>query len=182
MGSDESQVSPVTELHSSGYVVFVTGVPSSGKSIVSKEIRARSSSIKMLSGDELIRSNFRPEERIVRATEALALLLDETERLLEASNLVVEISLPASHVRTARARFGGRSMFVILRVSEDERRRRERKRSDRVPISWWTPAMTELGGPDGLYDLVVDSGTSSPGERADEVIGAMRRRWPDIAL
>lgn len=80
----------------------------------------------------------------------------------------------------ARELFGPDPLFVILRIDEREREKRESSRMDRQLGHSWDPSWHDMPGPDNLYDLVVDS--KSPGIRgsADLVRQAAERRWPDL--
>ncbi len=100
-------------------------------------------------------------------------VLDKIEALSEDATVLVDGSLPGSYVEEARERFGDKALFVSLRVTESERRRRERARRDRAPVQW-NERMTALGGGPELYDLVIDSVATSPEEAAQEVLAALK--------
>lgn len=89
---------------------------------------------------------------------------------MASNSVLVDMTLSATYVTEARARFGAEAIFVSIRVDEDERRQREFVRKDRSPVAW-NHRLTGLQGPEDLYDLVLDSSTMTPEECAAAVIG-----------
>ena len=163
-----------------GHAIFVTGPPSAGKTIVTKEVTKELSAFASISGDEVIRNLLPPEERISRRKEAFAAILDRVEAELAVRNIVVDASLPESHVEQVRARFGSESLFVLLRVDEEEWRRREHARRDRKPIDWNAQLLATVfsaAGADESYDLVIDTTETSPEAAAMLIKAAVLERW-----
>jgi chloramphenicol 3-O-phosphotransferase len=163
----------------SGHSIFITGVPSSGKSTLAREVESRATSFRLLSGDDAIREM---HDDIRGSAHGLFLrLLDQVEDLTEKSNVIVDMSLPQSYVAEARDRFGSSSLFVGLRLPEVARRARDVERSDRPPVPWG-PALTALRGPDNIYDLNLDTHQMSIAEAAEAVIVRAKEHWPDLTL
>jgi chloramphenicol 3-O-phosphotransferase len=143
-------------------IVFITGIPSSGKSTVAKGLLALDPSFELVETDVEIRKAGLGASTLLNARRIFRRVLDKIEALSKDATVVVDGSLPASYAEEARERFGDKALFVTLRVSESERRRRERTRRDRSPVQW-NEGMTALGGGPELYDLVIDSVTTTPG-------------------
>jgi broad-specificity NMP kinase len=100
---------------STGYSIFITGMPSSGKSTLARELEARTTTFRLLSVDEAIRGM---HADIPDSAHGLFLrLLDRIELWSETSNVIVDMTLPQSYVAEARRRFGAGALFVGLRLS-----------------------------------------------------------------
>lgn len=163
----------------SGHAIFITGVPSAGKSTVCRELEQCTTSFSVISGDDLIR-RMRPQSpEAIR--ECRARMFQEVRDVMVSSNAIVDASLPASYVEEAKAQFGSRGLFVALRLGESSRRAREAARARDVSVRW-DLRMTELLGPEELYDLNLDSSASSPAELADAVLSKALEHWKDVAL
>jgi chloramphenicol 3-O-phosphotransferase len=148
-------------------VLFITGVPSSGKTSLAIELHARLDGYDLVVGDEVVRSL----ARAWSTTNAISLrdgLLNALDERLSSTDLIVDQALPATYVRHARSRFGSSARFVLLRLCERERERREDHRIDREARPW-SSAMTALTGANDLYDLVLDTGGLSTGQCASAV-------------
>jgi chloramphenicol 3-O-phosphotransferase len=155
-----------------GTIVFVTGVPSSGKSAVTRELLALDASFRAIETDVEIRKASSDLDVLLNARTIFHRVLDKVAELAESANVVVDGSLPGSYVTEARDRFGERAFFVTLQIPEEERRSREQSRRDRKPIQW-NEGMTALGGGPDLYDLVVNGLTKTPGECVAEILDAI---------
>lgn len=153
-------------------IIVITGVPSSGKTAVARELVSLDESFVVVASDDEIRVLSRVFNPFHQARQILRRVLDKVEELNEAADVVIEGSLPGSYVVEARERFGEGAFFVQLRLSETERQRRERSRRDRSPVAW-NEAMTALGGGDDLYDLVIDTTDVSPEDCARSILRAV---------
>ncbi|MDP9069298.1 MAG: hypothetical protein M3N53_13270 [Actinomycetota bacterium] len=154
-------------------VVFVTGIPSSGKSAVAKALLQLDPALELVETDVEIRKEGLGASTLFNARRIFRRVLDKIETLSQDASVVVDGSLPATYVKEAKERFGDKALFVTLRVTESERRRRERSRRDRSPIQW-NERMTSLGGGRELYDLVIDSTATSPDDAARQILRAAR--------
>lgn len=156
-----------------GFVIFVTGIPSSGKTTISGKVLELDDSFQLVEGDKEIRRMGRPGMSLADVRSLFRLLLEEVENLSQSMDVVVDASLPASYVTEARERFGDQAFFVSLRITENERQARERSRRDRKPVQW-SPAMTALGGGPELYDLVIEASRETPTDCANRILEAAR--------
>ena len=155
-----------------GTIVFVTGVPSSGKSAVTRELLALDASFRAVETDVEIRKAASDLDTPLNARAIFLRVLDQVAELARSANVVVDGSLPASYVTEARDRFGEQAVFVTLQIAEVERRTREQTRDDRKTIQW-NEGLTALGGSPDLYDLVIDGLTKTPAECAAEILDAI---------
>jgi chloramphenicol 3-O-phosphotransferase len=153
-------------------ILFVTGIPSSGKSTVVQALLTLEPSFELVETDVEIRKAGLGVNTLLNARRIFRRVLDKIETLSEDATVVVDGSLPAAYVEEARERFGDKAVFVTLRVTESERRRRERTRRDRSPVQW-NERMTALGGGPELYDMVIDSVATSPADAAKEILAAL---------
>lgn len=154
-------------------MIFINGVQSAGKSTLAKGIAKRASTFRVVSGDELIRKV--PADR--RESQANALftqLLDEIDSQRRSSNLIVDAALDEQQVREAQERFAGNAIFILVRVNEADRARRERSRHDRRLAYEFRQEWHEIAGPDELYDLVLDSSALNPAQCVSRVIRKVR--------
>jgi chloramphenicol 3-O-phosphotransferase len=158
-----------------GLAIFINGIPSSGKSTVAAKIKRRTTTFRMLTGDEVIRQ-VPFAQRVALADRLFALTLDTIERRLESTTLVVDGAWTEQQVREARDRFGDMGLYVILRIDEAERRRRESIRKDRR-LAYWDPAWHDKPGSDDPYDIVIDSEANKPDECAKFILNKAREHW-----
>lgn len=156
--------------------IFVNGIQSSGKSSTVAELVRRESAFQIVEGDEIIRRVPTVRERLRRYEQLFLRTLDVIEERLVAGDMIFDGAWSGRQIQTAQDRFDG--LFVILRIDEQERRRREAKRRDRQLVHW-QPDFHEMPGPDDLYDLVIDANSASPAECADRVLAEAHERWPD---
>ncbi len=160
---------------SHGHAIFLNGIPSSGKSTVAAEIRRRTPSFRLLTGDDVIRQV--PEaQRLAQVDRIFALTLDMIDTWLQSSNVIVDGAWTQKQVADAQARFGDRGLYVVLRIDEAERKRRESLRRDRV-LPWWDPSWHAMPGPDDLYDLVVDAKVTSASNSAERILEKAKEAW-----
>ena len=165
----------------SGYLIAITGIPSVGKSTVSGEVRRHSSTFRLFDGDQFIR-NTPGSLQPTNALKTLSLMLDEVERWLMSSNVILDVTLPASFVERTRERFGSSVMFVSLRVEEDEWHRRDSHRTDRGRLRQWDASLTALQGPEDLYDLVIDTTHLTPHGCAERILSKAQDFWESVRL
>lgn len=163
----------------SEYAIFITGVPSSGKTTLTLELAGRTSNFVGLSGDQAIRE-MHAETRDT-AHGLFVRLLDSVEAQMKLANLIVDMSLPARYVTEAKNRLGRAGLFVALRLSEGDRLTRDAARTDRSAVSW-SSTLTDLLGPDELYDLVINTSETTPSECADAVLSKAAEHWIDLEL
>jgi chloramphenicol 3-O-phosphotransferase len=166
-----------------GHAIFVNGIPGAGKSVVAGEIRRRTSTFRVFTGDEIIR-RVSPEQRVAQAEQLFAVTLTTIEEWLKSSNVIVDGAWTQARVEEAQARFGSAGFYVILRIDEAERQRRASTRRDRDPrlVYPWDPAWHDKPGPDSLYDLVIDARVMSPSSSADMILRKCTKRWGDSLL
>lgn len=163
----------LSQLDPSGHAIFITGVPSSGKSTLSRALVERSPSFLYLSGDATIR-----ELHPGGVPHALALLeglLARVEALMAKRNVVVDMSMPYTYTQKART---GSETRALCRTSRQRTHpvARDETRSDRGPVSW-NPDLTRLLGPRSFYDLTIDTGKLTPTEAVELVLEAALQRW-----
>jgi chloramphenicol 3-O-phosphotransferase len=162
-----------------GYVIHINGIPSSGKSSVATEISRNRPGLTILAGDDVIRQ-VPYEERAAQAGRLFELTLEMIEELRGSANVIVDGAWTERQVLEAQERLRSAAMFVVLRIDESERSKRESLRRDRRLGHPWDPAWHNISGPNELYDLVIDSKTTGVHESAALVLGAAEERWPDI--
>lgn len=160
-----------------GHAVFITEIPSSGKSSAADRLAALAPAFTVVTGDDEIRAL---HSGGIETQRLFAKLLDLVESRLLDTNLVIDMTLPESYVTQAKARFPKWALFVAIHIDERERRARELARRDRSPVKW-DSSLTALLGADELYDLVIDSSGSTPDESAAQVLSLIKDRWPHIA-
>jgi chloramphenicol 3-O-phosphotransferase len=93
--------------------------------------------------------------------------------------------LTEAQVERARRRLGNASMFVILRVRESDRAAREKARREREGRQLTYEFQREwhqIPGPDEIYNVVIDSSSTSPHEAAQSVLDAAKGRWEDLTF
>lgn len=101
---------------------------------------------------------------------------------MDSSNVILDGAWTQRQVVEAKRRFGDAGLYVILRIDEAERTRREAARQDRQLGSEWDPSWHEMPGPDDIYDLVIDAGTSSPSECANLIVARAKQHWEQDEL
>jgi gluconate kinase len=159
----------------------LTGIPSSGKTTVTREVRRRTSTFRVIDGDREVRRMCPdPTRRLDEAQSLFQRLLGKIDEQSASHNVIVDMTLPESYVVAARERFG-EALFVSLRVTEDDRQRREVGRRDRSPVMW-DAQKTALQGPKDLYDLVVGASRMEPRECALAILSKAARHWDGIQL
>lgn len=165
----------------SNHAIFLNGIPAAGKSTVARIVRNQTSSFYVLTGDEIVRQ-VPYEKRIDVAHLIWARLLDTVEDCLQGNNVLVDSALRADQVIQARDRFGEAAVFVILRIDEKTRARRQAQRDRRGnPLGHpWRPEFHSMPGEDDLYDLVLDAGSLTAELCAHEVVQFAVDRWPDL--
>jgi chloramphenicol 3-O-phosphotransferase len=166
-----------------GTLIVVTGVVSSGKTTISREIGSRSS-FRYFDGDGFLKAHpptpfdLLPANLPSYTQRIRERMLNEIGNRLESENVVLDMILPAPYVERIRARFGDRALLALLTVEATEQQRREARRGgDTDPQRKWAASRTDLSGPDSLYDLVVDTTPSSPGNCAEQILSKARDRW-----
>jgi hypothetical protein len=107
-------------------------------------------------------------------------LLDAVAAVMQDGHVILDAPLPESFVRRTRGRFGRDSLIVSLRIDEAEWRRRDGERRDRGRLVYWSPAVAALQGPVELFDLVIDTTTTSPQSGAEMILAKARSRWVEI--
>jgi shikimate kinase len=147
-----------------GTIVFVTGVPSSGKSAVTRELLALDASFRAVETDVEIRKAASDLDTPVNARAIFQRVLDQVAELARSANVVVDGSLPASYVTEARDRFGEQAVFVTLQIAEVERRTREQTRDDRKPI----PGRSDVRGASRLLARLLEILTRGLEHRCEE--------------
>lgn len=175
LGIEDKQTIVTTSRH----VIFTTGVPSSGKTTLAEELERRTSSFDGLSGDQAIREM--NAETKDTAHGLFIRLLDLIEARMDSTNLIVDMSMPATYSAETQRRFGRTGLFVALRLDERDRVARDTARLDRAPVEW-SPMLTELLGPDELYDLVIDTSEKTSSECAEVVLVKAAEYWNDPLL
>jgi cytidylate kinase len=165
-----------------GRMIVVTGIPSSGKTTVSREI-ARRSSFRYFDGDGFLKAHpptpvdLQPANLPSYTRRTLERMLNEIEDRLESDNVVLDMILPASYVERIRGRFGDQALFASLTVDAVEQERREVRRGEAGSQRKWAASRADLAGPNALYDLVVDTTRTSAGTCAEQILSAARDRW-----
>jgi chloramphenicol 3-O-phosphotransferase len=152
-----------------GDVVFIEGVPSSGKTSVARELGKRVSELKVIHGDELVRKwgrrrSFTP----AFAREMFGRLLDRVDATSAESDVVVDMTIPASYLTDAITRFPD-AVFVSLRISESERRAREHKRKRKRPFNW-DDEIAATQAPEDAFALILNTDARSPAECAESIL------------
>lgn len=99
------------------FIIFVTGIPSSGKTTVSAKLVELDDSFGVVDADAAIWTMSRGRLSLGDARSIFRRVLDRIEGLSRSSNVVVDASLPASYVAEARERFGDQAFFVSLRIT-----------------------------------------------------------------
>lgn len=173
---------------SSGHAIFVNGIPSAGKSSVASEIRRRDSTFRILTGDEVVRQALGGDNSTLQVSRqqlpsavkrVFSLTLNMIEQSIKSNNVVVDGAWTKDQVTEAQSRFGASGLYVILRIDEPERQKRESARTDRRLTSSWDPAWHDMPGPDEIYDLVLDSGVMDVLACVDAILAECVERWGD---
>lgn len=176
---------------SPGSVIFINGVPAAGKSTVAAKLRGRMRRPRTVRTDDqviAVRNSYRARsmdvDSLTLSAESWDRVLQLTQEAFRKGNVLVEGAITERQVRDAKASFGDRAVFVVLRITEETRQRRQRDR-DREG----RPLATALGenahsrtGPDEIYDLVIDTETTSAKGCAQEILTFASQRWADARL
>lgn len=126
------------------HAIFINGIPSSGKSTVAAKIKRRTSSFRVITGDELI-PQVPFEQRVAQVEHLFAMTFDTIERRLKSTNLIVDGAWTERQVVEAQDQFGDKGLYIVLRIDESERRRRESLRKDRR-LAYWDTAWLDNAG------------------------------------
>ncbi len=164
-----------------GHAIFLNGIPSAGKSSVAAKIRSRTSTFRVLTGDDVIRQ-VPFQQRAGQADKLFVMVLTSIERWLGSSNVIVDGAWTERKVSEARERFGHMGLYVVLRIDESERKRREALRKDRQLGHRWKPAWHDMPGPDDIYDVVIDSKATNVSKCATTILTAAGEHWNDLLL
>ena len=160
-----------------GTILFIEGVPSSGKTSTAREIKRRVDELEVIHGDDLIKKWGRRREFSPAVARAMfERLLDVIDAASSDKDVIVDASIPEGYLAEARTRFPN-AVFVSLRVSERERRSRERKRSRRNLT--WNPEIAASQANEGSFDLVIDTTESSPAECAEKILAYLDQEAGD---
>lgn len=179
------------EPHAPGRVIFINGVPAAGKSTVAAKLRAVMRGPTTVRTDDAViavRNSYRVRgcevDPVTLSAESWARVLKLAQDALVSGNVVVDGAMTERQVRETKDAFGDKALFVVLKITEESRQRRQRAR-DREgrrlasPLGGDAHSMT---GPDELYDLVIDAEATSPKGCAREVVALARERWPGAQL
>ena len=167
----------------SGHLIAVTGVPSSGKSTVSRALESRSATFSYFDGDQFIRDHPPPLPLTAAGiAQTFASTLDALAERMASANVILDVTLPAAYVKRTKERFGASVMLVSLRVDEDEWRRRENQRPDRPPLEGWGTETSALQGPEELYDLAIDTTHKVTEAIVEEVLSEAQQFWDDLSV
>lgn len=151
-----------------GEVIFLEGVPSSGKTSVARELAKRVSELRVVDGDAEIRRLGKRKARPLSPSQMFEKLLDLVEKARQTEDVVVDIPLPGSYVSKARERFPD-ALFVSLRITENERVAREKVRKRKRPLVW-NQEIANAQGSEDLFDLVIDATVNTPMECAQAIL------------
>lgn len=151
-----------------GNIIFLEGVPSSGKTSVARELEKRVSELEVVDGDAEIRRWGRRKARPLSPQQMFEKLLDVVEKARRKGDVVIDVPLPGSYVAKARQRFPD-AFFVSLRITEEERVAREKIRKRKKPLVW-NEAIANAQGSEDLFDLVIDASHRTPAECAVAIL------------
>ncbi len=155
------------EASTAGTILFIEGVPSSGKTSIARELAKRVDELEIIHGDDLIKKWGRRREFSPAFARAMFdRLLEVVDVASSDKDVIVDAAIPAGYLTEARERFPD-AVFVSLRVSERERRLREQKRRRNLT---WNPEIAASQADEGSFDLVVDATESSPAECAETIL------------
>ena len=178
----------MVEQKARGRLIAVTGIPSSGKSTVSRELIARTSTFRYFDGDAFIRAapwtanDLLPENLPAFARRTLDRMMDEVEERMKSSNTLLDVTLPPDYVERSRERFARDALFVGLRIDEEEWRRRDSSRPDRPALQSWSGQLSALQGPEDLFDLVLDTTVMPPPKCAEAILVRAREAWDETSI
>jgi chloramphenicol 3-O-phosphotransferase len=151
-----------------GEIIFLEGVPSSGKTSVARELAKRVSELRIVDGDAEIRRLGKRRARPLGPLQMFERLLEVVEKARQADDVVVDVPLPGSYVLKARQRFPD-ALFVSLRITEDERVAREKVRKRKRPLVW-NQEIADAQGSEDLFDLVIDATDKTPAQLAEVIL------------
>lgn len=146
---------PVERSDENGVVIFLEGVPSSGKTSTARELGKLLTDIRIIHADEEIRRWGRKRARPVTPEQMFESRLDLVERACRTKDVIVDGPLPGSWVAKVRRRFPD-ALIVTLRITETERLAREQVRKRKNPLIW-DDLRAAAQGSENLFDLVIDS-------------------------
>lgn len=149
-----------------GNLIFLEGVPSSGKTTIAKELLRRVEGLKVIHGDDEIRKRNRRRAR--SAHELFEAVLDKIEKVSRHQDVVVDMMLPASYLEEARKRFSD-AYFISLRISEQVRIAREEQRRRKEPLEW-NDVIAASQASEDAFDLVIDASASSAARCAEIIL------------
>jgi hypothetical protein len=151
-----------------GEVIFLEGIPSSGKTSTARELGRQVTELRIIHGDDEIRRWGRKKARVLSPRQMFDKLLDLVDRASQNQDVVVEGTFPGSYIEEARSRFPN-ALFVSLRVAEADRLAREQARKRKRPIAWNEEIAAQQGSEE-LFDLVIDASSNTPGECAEIIL------------
>lgn len=163
---------PMKDASAAGTILFIEGVPSSGKTSIAREVKKRVEELEVVHGDDLIKKWGRRREFSPAFARAMFdRLLDVVETASADNDVIVDAALPEGYLADARRRFPT-AVFVSLRVTETERRSREQKRSRNLT---WNPEIAASQADEEFFDLIVDTTERSPVECAETILTYLDR-------
>jgi shikimate kinase len=151
-----------------GEVIFLEGIPSSGKTSTARELGRQVTELRIIHGDDEIRRLGRKKTRVLTPRQMFDKLLDLVERASQKQDVVVEGTFPGSYVEEARRRFPD-GFFVSLQITEVERLAREKARKRKRPLVWNEHIAAQQGSED-LFDLVIDASVNAPAKCAELIL------------
>ena len=158
---------PIDDASVAGTILFIEGVPSSGKTSVARAVKKRVDEVEVIHGDDLIkRWGRRREFSPAFAREMFERLLDIIGETSSDKDVIVDVTIPERYLAEAKTRFP-QAVFVSLRVDERERRSRERKRKRKLE---WNSEIAASQADEESFDLVLDTTERSPTECADAIL------------
>ena len=162
------------------HAIFLNGIPGAGKSTVARQVVNRCSSYRVVSGDDIVRQV--PYQQRVRQTQLIwSRMLGAVEAGLASSKVLMDATLSANQVIEARDRLGDAAAFVIVRIDEETRDRRQAQRDrNGRPLGFeWRPEFNSMPGRDDLYDLVLDARLLTAEQCARHVLQFALGHWSD---
>lgn len=168
----------------SGFVLWVTGLPASGKTTIASMVKGKLLSlgrrVELLDGDELRRDldpeiGFSPEDRAIHIRRVAYV-----SKLLARNGVAVLVCLvsPYIHVRAAaREMIGDKFIEVYVRCSLETCIRRDPKGLYRRALAGEIPNMTGIGDPyeePPNPEVVVDTEKNTAEENAATVLAKLR--------
>jgi len=161
----------------SNLAIFLNGIPASGKSSVARAVKRRRPSFQIVAGDDVVRE-VAYAQRVRQADLIWSRILEAVEEGLATTDVLVDAALTARQVAEARSRLGASAAFVLLRIDERTRARRQALRDRRgKPLGHpWRPEFHSMPGGDELYEIVLDAGSHTAQQCAEHVLELALRR------